>query len=96
MVIKTSVGPLPDATSDELSEQVLTAGQPVNVIFTEFGNVPDEGVTLMSYFAEDPAVIAGGPELFMEKLNALACVVTVSEIVVPAVSAPDVPATAIV
>ena len=63
---------------------------------TGFGNVPDEGVTVMSYFAEDPAVIVGGPELFMEKLNAPACVVTVSEIVVFAVRAPDVPLTAIV
>jgi hypothetical protein len=74
---------------------VLTAGHPVNVIVTGFGNVPDEGVTLMSYFADDPAAIVEGPELFMEKLNAPACVVTVSGIVVFAVSGPDVPVTAI-
>ena len=95
IVRKTSVAPLPAATWDELSEQVLTAGQPVNVRVTGFGNVPDEGVTVMSYFADDPAVIVEGPELFMEKLNALVCVVTVNAIVVFAVSGPDVPPTAI-
>jgi hypothetical protein len=72
---------------------VLTAGQPVNVRATGFGNVPAEGVTVMSYFPEDPTTMVAGPELLIEKLKALLC--TVSEIVVLAVCEPDVPVTVI-
>ena len=94
MVRKTSVVPLPAATCEELSEHVLTAGQPVNVRTTGFGNVPKEGVTVMSYFAEAPTAIVAGPELLIVKLNALLC--TVRAMVVFAVSEPDVPITVIV
>lgn len=90
-----SVPPLPAATWDELRVHVLTAGQPVNVSATGFGNVPDEGVTVMSYFADDPTVIVGGPELLMEKLNAPVCAVTARGMIVFAVSEPDAPVTVI-
>jgi hypothetical protein len=39
--------------------------------------VPVEGVTVMSYFPDDPAAIVAGPELDSEKLNAL-CTVSVN------------------
>jgi hypothetical protein len=49
----------------------MGAVQPVTVKATAFGNVPAEGVTLMSYFPEDPAATVAGPELLIEKLNVL-------------------------
>jgi hypothetical protein len=88
-VRKTSAVPLPAATFAVLSEQVLTAGQPVNVRATGFGNVPLDGVIVTSYFADDPIAIVAGPELLIVKLNAF----TLKEIVVFAVRAPDVPMT---
>jgi hypothetical protein len=88
-VRKTSVVPLPAATCVELREHVLAAGHPVNDSATGFGNMPTEGVTVMSYFPEDPATMFGGPELLIEKLNALLCTVSDSE--APAFADPDVP-----
>ena len=82
---------LPAVTCAVLSEQVLTAGQPVNVRATGFGKVPAEGVIVTSYFADDPTAIVAGPELLMVKLNAI----TESDIFVLAVRDPDVPVTAI-
>ena len=68
---------------------MLTAGQPVNAIATGFGKVPLDGVTVTSYFADDPTAIVAGPELLIVKLNAF----TVKEIVVFAVRPPDIPMT---
>ena len=68
---KTSVAPLPAPIAALSNVQVVPRGQPKNVSATGFGKVPDEGVTVMSYFAEFPAIIAAGPELESEKLNAL-------------------------
>lgn len=76
-VRETFVVPLPAGTCVAESVQVLAAGHPVNVIATAAGNVPAEGLTVMSYFAGEPAVITAGPELLIEKLNAPVC--TVSE-----------------
>jgi hypothetical protein len=70
---------------------VLTAGQPVNVRATVFWKVPAEGVTVTSYFADDPTAIVAGPELLMVKLNAI----TERDIFVLAIRDPDVPVTAI-
>ena len=83
---------LPAATCAVLREHVLTAGQPVNVRTTGFGNVPAEGVIVTSYFADDPIAIVAGPELLMVKLNAI----TERVIVVLAVRDPEVPLRAIV
>ena len=60
---------------------------------TALGNVPEEGVIVMSYFPEDPTAIVAGPELESEKLNAVAC--TMKAITVLAVCEPDVPVTVI-
>jgi hypothetical protein len=70
-VRKTSVVPLPAAIVELSKVQVVPSGQPRNVKATGFGKVPDEGVTVMLYFAEFPAVIEAGPEFDSEKLNAL-------------------------
>ena len=90
-VRKISVVPLPAAICAVLSEQVLTAGQPVNVRATGFGKVPAEGVIVTSYFADDPIAIVAGPELVIMKSNAI----TERDIFVPAVRDPDIPVTAI-
>jgi hypothetical protein len=90
-VRKTLAVPLPAATTAVSNEQVLAAGHPVNERATGFGNVPVEGVIVMSYLAEDPETIVAGPELLIEKLNALFC--TVSASVVFSVNDPDVPVT---
>lgn len=90
-VSKTSVVLLPAATCVVLSEQVLTAGQPVNVRATGFGNVPMDGIIVMSYFADAPIAIVAGPELLIVKLNAI----TVREMAVFAITAPVVPVTVI-
>jgi hypothetical protein len=66
----------------------------VDVRVTGFGNVPTEGVTVMSYFPEAPTAIVAGPELLIVKLNALLC--TVTAMVVFAVSEPEVPIAVIV
>jgi hypothetical protein len=92
-LIKTSVVPLPEGTVALSSEQAAEAGQPVTVKATGLGNVPMEGVTVMSYFPDDPEEIVAGPELFIEKLNTPAC--TVKATTVFAVSDPDVPVTVI-
>jgi len=90
-VRKTSLVPLPAATCAVLSEQVLTAGQPVNVSATGFGNVPLDGAIVTSYFADDPIAMVAGPELLIVKLNAI----TERVIVVLAVRAAEVPLTPI-
>jgi hypothetical protein len=86
-----SAVPLPAAICVESSEHVLTAGQPVNVIATGLGKVPDDGVTVTSYFADDPTAIVAGPELLIVKLNEI----TVREMVAFAVRTPEVPITVI-
>ena len=73
--------------------QVVPRGQPKNVSSTELGNVPLDGVTLMSYLAEAPATVVAGPELDREKLNAL-CTTSVNSAV--ALTKPEVPLTVIV
>lgn len=75
------------------SEQVAEAGQPVTVSATGFGNAPVEGVTVMSYFPDDPGEIVAGPELLIEKLNEPVC--TVKATTVFDVSDADVPMTVI-
>jgi len=70
-VRKTSVVPLPAAIVELSKVQVVASGQPRNVKATAFGNAPDDGVTVMSYFAEFPAVIEVGPELESENVNVL-------------------------
>lgn len=92
-VRKTSVVPLPAPTVELSSEQLAEVGQPVKPSATGFGNVPVEGVSVMSYFPDDPAAIVAGPELFMEKLKVLLC--TMKEMTVVAICAPDVPVTVI-
>jgi len=90
---RTFVVPLPEATVALSSEQVDETGQPVTVRTTGFGNVPVEGVTVMSYFPDDPGEIVAGPELLMEKLNGVTC--TVKATTVFDVSDADVPMTVI-
>ena len=91
-VRKTSVVPLFAAIEAVSNVQVVPRGQPKNVSATAFGKVPDEGVTVMSYLAEFPAIIVAGPEFDREKLNAL-CTTSVNSAV--ALTKPDVPVTAI-
>jgi hypothetical protein len=74
-VRKTSLVPLPAAIVAVSNEQTVGATQPVTVSATGFGNVPVEGVIVMSYFPEDPAAIDGGPELLIEKLKVLLCTI---------------------
>jgi hypothetical protein len=85
--------PLPAETVELSSEHVAEAGHPVKARATAFGNVPVEGVIVMSYFPDDPAAIVAGPELFIEKLNVLLC--TMKGMTVVAVCDPDVPVTVI-
>ena len=92
-VTKTSVLPLPACTTVELREHVAAEGQPVTDSTAGFGNGLPEGVTVTSYFAEDPTSIVAGPELLIEKLNGAAC--TVKATTVFGVSDPDVPMTII-
>jgi hypothetical protein len=72
-VRKTSLVPLPATIVAVSNEQTVGAAQAVTVSATAFGNVPVEGVSVMSYFPKDPAAIDGGPELLIEKLKVLLC-----------------------
>ena len=93
-VRKTSAVPLPMGTCDELSEHVLTAGHPAKISVTGLGKTPLEGVTVTSYFPDDPATMVAGPEPVSEKLKLPAWMVNV--IAVLAVREPEVPTTVIV
>ena len=90
---ETPVVPLPPATCVELREHVLAAGHPVNDSATGFAKVPAEGATVMSYLPEDPATMVAGPELLIEKLNAVLW--TVSDSVALALAEPEVAVTVI-
>ena len=83
--------PLPAATTAVSNEHVAAVGHPEYERATGFGNVAVEGVIVMSYLAEDPATIVGGPELLIEKLNALFCTVSASTVLT--FNGPDVPVT---